>query len=165
MKIVESKPAEERMQLIHAVAGDAAQLLQVDAAADAPQAIVAKVDAAMVDLVFQRDTPVAQDENPDLLLGAIWGVQLARQFNWYWADVVVDDQFEEVAIIAPQREMIIFPLSFAAAVINRQCVCTVMLAFNMLLEGQIGQLPPGSYENIMLGIHHIVPPYTLGSGE
>jgi hypothetical protein len=32
----------------------------------------------------------------------------------------------------------------------------------MLLENdRIGEIEPGTYENIMLNIHHIVPPYTL----
>ena len=165
MKIVESQPDKERMTLINAVANDAAILLDVDCTSDSPQSIVSKVNDAMVDLVFEKDTPVSQDENPDLLLGALWGAQMARQFNWYWADVVVDDQFNEVAMISPNQEMIIFPLSFTSAIINKQCICTVLLAFNMLLEDdRIGTIPPGTYENILLNIHHIVPPYTLESG-
>ena len=32
----------------------------------------------------------------------------------------------------------------------------------MLLQNdRIGEIPPGTYENIMLNIHHIVPPYIL----
>jgi len=127
---------------------------------------MAKVNDAIVDLVFEKNTPVSKDENPDLLLGALWGTQMARQFRWYWADVVVDDQFNEVAVISPNQEMIIFPLSFVSAIIHKQCICTVMLAFNMLLEDdRIGTIHPGAYENIMLDIHHIIPPYTLNEDE
>ena len=165
MKIVESTPDKERVTLINAVAKDAAALLNLDPDSESPQSIVSKVNDAIVDLVFDKDTPVSRDENPDLLLGALWGAQMARQFNWYWTDVVVDDQFNEVAIISPNQEMIIFPLSFTSAIINKQCVCTVSLAFNMLLEDdRTGAIPPGTYENIMLNIHHIVPPYSLESG-
>ena len=165
MKIVESAPDKERMTLINAVANDAATLLSIDIASDAPQSIVSKINDAIVDFVFDKDMPFSEDENPDLLLGALWGVQMVRQFNWYWADVVVDDQFDEVAIISPHQEMIIFPLSFTSAIINKQCVCTVLLAFNMLLEDdRTDTIPPGAYENVMLNIHHIVPPYTLESG-
>ncbi len=87
---------------------------------------------------------------------------MARRFKWYWADVVIDDEFEEVAMISPNQEMIIFPLSFTAACIERKCICTILLAFNMLLENdRIGEISPGTYENIMLNIHHIVPPYLI----
>lgn len=162
MKVYESPPDAERLRLIEAVAGDAATLLDIDLQADLPKAIMAKVNEAIVDLVFARPTPVSEDENPHLLLGSLWGAQMARQFQWYWADVVIDDEFNDVAMISPHQEMIIFPFSFAAACIEKQCICTILLAFNMLLENdRIGEIPPATYENIMLNIHHIVPPYTL----
>jgi len=162
MKVSEATPDSERIELLNAVSGDAAAILGVDLVNEPPQEIMEKVNEAIVALVFEQDTPVSQDENPDLLLGCLWGAMMARQFNWYWADVVIDDTHHEVAMISPNREMIIFPLSFVAACISRQCICTVLLAFNMLLENdRIGEIEPGAYENIMLSIHHIVPPYTL----
>ncbi|MEO1523917.1 MAG: hypothetical protein AAFX06_00695 [Planctomycetota bacterium] len=162
MKVVESPPDEERLGLIQAVVGDAMLLLEVDPAIDTPQEVMQIVNDAVVDLVFEKPNPVSQDENPHLVLGALWGEQMARQFNWYWADVVIDDQFEEVAMISPQKEMIIFPFAFTGACIGKQCICTLLLAFNLLLENEkLGECAPGDYENIMLNIHHIVPPYTL----
>lgn len=162
MKVHESPPDQERLNLIEAVVGDAAALLDVDLKTDSSLAIMQKVNDTVVDLVFERPTPVADDENPHLVLGALWGAQMARQFNWYWADVVIDDEFNEVAMISPNREMIIFPFSFTAACIDKQCICTILLAFNMLLENdRIGEISHGTYENIMLLIHHIVPPYEL----
>ena len=44
----------------------------------------------------------------------------ARQFQWYWADVVIDDEFNEVAMISRNQEMIIFPFSFTAGCIAKQ---------------------------------------------
>jgi hypothetical protein len=162
MKVTETPPDNERLALLSAVTNDAAELLGIDLEADSPQSVMKKVNEAIVALVFGKPTPVAEDENPDLVLGCLWGAQMARQFNWYWADVVIDDSFNEVAMISPSQEMIIFPLSFVGACIQKQCICTVLLAFNMLLENdRIGEITPGSYENIMLSIHHIVPPYTL----
>lgn len=162
MKVAESPPDTERLELLWAVTNDAAELLGVDLVSDSPQSIMTKVNEAIVALVFGEPTPVSDDERPDLLLGCLWGAQMARQFNWYWADVVIDDSFDEVAMISPGKEMIIFPLSFVGACIQKQCICTVLLAFNMILENdRIGVIAPGSFENIMLSIHHIVPPYTL----
>ncbi|MEM1228878.1 MAG: hypothetical protein AAGJ40_24605 [Planctomycetota bacterium] len=164
MQVEESPPDQERLDLINAVVGDAVSLLDVDPELESAHAIMQKVNDAIVDLVFDRPTPVADDENPHLVLGALWGSQMARQFNWYWADVTIDGQFNEVAMISPNQEMIIFPFSFTSACIGKQCICTLLLAFNMLLENdRIGEIPPGTYENIMLSIHHIVPPYALES--
>ena len=162
MNVIESPLHDERRNLLGAVTVDAAELLGIDLDADSPQSIMTKVNEAIIALVFGEPTPVAQDENPDLLLGCLWGTQMARQFDWYWADAVINDSFNEVAMISPNQEMIIFPLAFVGACIQKQCICTVLLAFNMLLENdRIGEIAPGTYENIMLNIHHIVPPYTL----
>ncbi|HBH51937.1 MAG TPA: hypothetical protein DDY91_08605 [Planctomycetaceae bacterium] len=162
MKVQETPPDQKRLDLIQAVIVDAASLLDVDLKRDSPQAIMQKVNDAVVDLVFERPSPVSEDENPHLVLGALWGAQMARQFHWYWADVVIDEEFKEVAMISPNQEMIIFPFSFTAACIDKQCICTILLAFNMLLENdRIGEISPGTYENIMLMVHHIVPPYEL----
>ena len=122
MKVVESTPDQERLDLIDAVAGDAAILLDIDLSNDPPQEIMTKVNDAIVAIVFGEATPVTQDENPDLLLGALWGAQMARQFQWYWADAVLDDTTNEVAMISPNKEMIIFPFSFVGACIHKQCI-------------------------------------------
>ena len=162
MQVEESPPNQERLDLIDAVVGDAVLLLGVDPEHNSPQTIMRKLNDAVVDLAFSRPSPVSDDENPHLLLGALWGAQMARQFNWYWADVTIDGQFNEVAMISPNQEMIIFPFSFTSACISKRCICTLLLAFNMLLEGdQVGKFSHGSYENIMLNVHHIVPPYAL----
>lgn len=162
MQISETKQDEERQGLVKSVTEDASALLGVDLEKDQPQAIVAKLDKAIVSLVLGEPTPLSQAEDADLLMGCLWGTQMVRQFNWYWADAVVDGKFDEVAVIAPNQSMIMFPLGFAQACIQKQCVCTIELAFNMLLEGdQFVHLEAGGYANIMLGIHHIVPPYEL----
>ena len=66
MKVSESKPTQERTELIAAVTGDAAKLLGVDLDGDPPKDVMKKVNDAIVALVFGKPTPVAEDENPDL---------------------------------------------------------------------------------------------------
>lgn len=162
MKVEESTPDAERLELINAVIKEAGALLGVDPANDPPQQIMEKVNDAIVALALGTETPMSQEEDAHLLLGSLWGAQMARQFRWYWANVVIDDTYNEVAMIAPNREMIVFPFSFVEACINKLCISTVLLAFNMLLENdRSGEIEPGTYENIMLDIHHIIPPYTL----
>ncbi len=160
MNIKESTPSEERQGLINSVANDAALYLKVSN--NTPQEIIAKINQTIEDLFFAKATSIPTDEEPYLLLGALWGAQLQRQFNWYWADVMINDEIPEVALISPKQEMIIFPFSFVGSCLNKQCISTIELAFNMLLENkQLQTLPQGGYENIMLGIHHVIPPYTL----
>ena len=161
MKIAESPPDKERRDLISAVTNDAAALLGVDLNNDSPESIMTKVNEAIVAMALGNPTPVAQDERPDLLLGCLWGAQMARQFNWYWANVVVNGSIDEVAMISPNQSMIIFPFSFVGACIQKKCICTVELTFNMLQANKIGELEPGGYEAIMLRIFHVFPPYVL----
>ena len=163
MKVEEFSPNEERLKLINSVISDAAALLSQDLEKDSPKEIMSKIYGVVVDLIFDKSTPIPTDDNPSVLLGALWGNQLARQFNWYWADVVIDDKYDDTAMISPNKEMIIFPFSFMRACLEKQCICTVSLAFNMLLENTLSGIRPNSYENIMLSIHHVIPPYTLQS--
>jgi hypothetical protein len=163
MKVEEFLPDEERLGLISNVIDEAATLLCKDIRKDSPKEIVSAVYEVVVDLVFGKPTPVSEDENPHFLLGALWGNQMARQFNWYWANVVIDDKYNEVAMISPKREMIIFPFSFTRACLEKQCICTILLAFNMLIDNKLGKMEPDTYQNIMLNIHHVIPPYTIQS--
>ena len=150
------------MGLIDAVARDAAQYLGLSLKVNTPLEIIEKVNAIITNLVLDQPIDIPEGEEPDLLLGCLWGAQMQREFNWYWADVVIDNDVKEIAIVSPQQEMIIFPLSFVGACIQKQCICTVLLAFNMLMKKEgFDELKPSEYENIMLNIHHIVPPYSL----
>jgi hypothetical protein len=54
MKVQETPPDQKRLDLIQAVFVDAAALLDVDPRRDSPQAIMQKVNDAIVDLVFER---------------------------------------------------------------------------------------------------------------
>ncbi|MDF1755798.1 MAG: hypothetical protein P1U89_23615 [Verrucomicrobiales bacterium] len=162
-KIVERTQEADQSRMIESMASQAASMLSLDLESDDPDAIVNKVYDSVVDLVFARPNPFNNSEAPHALLGSLWGSQIVRKFNWYWADVVVDDRVGEIAIISPNREMIIFPLSFTGACINKQCICTMALAFDMLGKGNFSEIQPNSYENIMLNIHHIVPPYELNA--
>ena len=162
MKVSESPPDEKRQNLIQSVIEDAAELLEINLSEDLPSEIMKKVNDAILAIIFDKPTPITKEDDPDLLLGCLWGAQMVRQFGWYWADVLLDNSIKEVAMISPNKEMIIFPFSFVGACIDKQCISTVLLAFNMLLENdRIGEIEPGTYENIMLSIHHIVPPYNL----
>ena len=162
MNIQENGQDKERMGLIAGAAQDTARALGIDLDNYTHESVVSKIDSTIVDLVFDRETPVSSDKDCDLGLAALWGTQLVKGQDWYWADVVVNNEFNEVAVISPDKSMIIFPFAFVRGCIGRQCVCTISLCFNMLTDGSaFAQLPSGGYENILLHIRHVIPPYTL----
>jgi hypothetical protein len=151
----------ERMKLIEAVTSDAAAFLGVDPMADGPAAIVKKINAVIVDIVFGRPAPIPDTEEKHLVLGCLWGAQMVREFGWSWADIRSDAALD-VAVVSPSRDMVIYPLTFAAECIRKLRICTVELSFNMLRERKGDAVfQPGGYEDVMAHIRHIVPPYTL----
>jgi hypothetical protein len=157
----ESPTDPERAGLIDAVTSEAAGYLGVDLVSGSPASIVKVVDAVTVELVFGRPHPIPESEEPNLVLGCLWGAQMVREFGWSWADIRIDDVLD-VAVVSPARDMAIYPFTFVADCIAKHCVCTVALSFNMLLERKGETMfPARSYESVMTHIRHIVPPYTL----
>jgi hypothetical protein len=150
------------MGLIEAVTRDAAGVLGVDLVKDSPDDIVRKIDATIVEMVFGRPTSIPkEEEEPDLLLGCLWGAQMVREFGWAWADMQFPDGVD-VAVVSPERDIAIYPLTFVAECLAKRRVCTVELSFNML-SGRRAEMvfPPKSYEDLMMHVMHIIPPYTL----
>lgn len=157
----ESAPDSERQRLIAAVAQDAADFLGLNAQQDPPAKIVKAVNETIVKIVFGETVPIPEGEEPALLLGCLWGNQMVRELQWSWANIQLAES-EDVAIVSPSRDMAIYPFTFVGACIEKRCICTVELAFNMLVEREGEAVyEPGSYEDVMQHIHHIVPPYTL----
>ena len=158
----ESPPDSKRTGLIEAVTKDAAGFLGVDLLKDSPDDIVRKIDATIVEMVFGRATSIPkEEEEPDLLLGCLWGAQMVRQFGWAWANIQFSEG-EDIAVVSPERDIVIYPFTFVAECLAKRRICTVELSFNML-SGRRAEMafPPKSYEDVMMHIIHIVPPYTL----
>jgi hypothetical protein len=149
------------MRLIEAVTKDAAGFLGVDPVKASPATIVKKIDAAILQIVFGEATSIPKEEEPDLVLGCLWGAQMVREFGWAWADIRVGDGLE-VAVVSPDRDMAIYPFTFVADCLAKRRICTVELSFNMLIERK-GQtiFQPKSFENVVMHIQHIIPPYAL----
>ena len=74
MKVQESPPDQERLDLIQAVIGDAAALLN-NLKGDSSQAIMQKVNDAVVDLVFENPHLVLLQRSSSLLVTAICNLQ------------------------------------------------------------------------------------------
>jgi len=161
----ESPPNAERQELIASVTRDAATYLGMDLERHSAKQIVTEVNDVIMELVFSEATPIPDSEQPDILLGCLWGSQMVRELGWSWANLQFED-YTEVAVVSPSRDMAIYPFTFVGRCIAKQCICTVALSFNMLVQRRTEQVyPPGTYEDVMELIHHIVPPYTLTPAE
>jgi hypothetical protein len=161
----ESSPDEKRRELIASVTRDAAAYLSLDLGRNSAKDIVTEVNHVIMELVFGEATPIPDSEQADVLLGCLWGSQMVRELGWSWANLQFDS-YMDMAVVSPSRDMAIYPFTFVGRCIAKQCICTVALSFNMLRErGAEAAYPPGSYEDVMGQIHHIVPPYTLGPAE
>lgn len=92
-------------------------------------------------------------------LGALWGIQMIRQFQWEWT-MVEDDEEESkvIAVFDKRRSLGIYPFQYVFGCLESGEYPTILLAFNMLLDGSIPTRPERGYENLMDGVQHIVPP-------
>lgn len=157
----ESIPDAERQGLIDSVTREAASYLGLDLNQNTPVEIVTAVNETIVDLVFGRETPIPNSEDPAIVLGCLWGSQMIREMGWSWINLHFDG-FMDVAVVSPSRDMAIYPFTFAGECIGKLHICTVALSFNMLRERKGEAIfPPDSYQDVMSQIRHIVPPYTL----
>lgn len=90
-------------------------------------------------------------------LGSVWGNQLVRRFGWEWVCLQESGQ-ELYAVVDPDRTVAVYATYFIKACLdNPQMDCTVMLAFNMIAAEKIAGLPGQGYENLMQGVHRIIP--------
>ena len=129
-----------------------------------PEAVVQAVETFVDRWQADRRNPLkkllARGPNPTdvaLGLGSVWGNQLVRQFGWGWTCVLNDGQ-ELFAVVSADRSIAIYPTYFIKACLDDPRVdCTAMLAFNMLAAGKVSGLPAQGYENLMQGVHRIIP--------
>lgn len=107
-----------------------------------------------------RRPEVPEDDDPSLTLGSLWGQQLVRKLGWQWTGVTFHDHDDSkaVGVFSPDRSLAVFPFYFVYGCIENNAPVTIMLSYNMLVDGtRIPSLPPNGYENVMDHVHHIVP--------
>jgi len=91
-------------------------------------------------------------------LGALWGEQLVRRLGWQWMMVIDDDEEASIGVFDVRRSMGIYPFDYVFECIESRGQPAILLAFNMLAAGTMPSFPDRSYEDIMDGVQHIVPP-------
>jgi hypothetical protein len=140
---------------------DGLGILRLDAAAD-PRTVVYAIDA-FVDAWQEGKRPprgtIAPEDAP-YALGSLWGDQLVRQFNWQWVTLIFHDlgNRKALAVVSPDGALAVYPIHFLQDCLeNPRIDCTVALSFNLLAAGEVGELKPKEYFNLMNGVCRIVP--------
>lgn len=89
-------------------------------------------------------------------LGALWAQELVTSFAWTW--VCLEGAGNMYAVVSEDRGLIINPVYFVKSCLDMpELDCTIMLAYNMLQEGQFEEIEPDCYENVMEGVHRVIP--------
>ena len=141
---------------------DAGSRLLGVSADDDPAKIVAAVDAFVFDLQCGEHPPesVLDAEDAPFRMGAVWGEQLVRAFGWEWAMVTFHEHGDSTApaVLSPDRSLAVYPIHFIMGCLQDPTVdTTILIAFNMLAASTIDSTTPGSYFNLMDGVHRIIP--------
>ena len=103
---------------------------------------------------------VIDPEDAPFALGSLWGQQIVRRFGWEWGMITFHQHNNTKApgVLSPDRSLAIYPIHFLMGCLRDSGVdATILLSYNMIEAGKLGELSPGSYENLMDGVHRIVP--------
>lgn len=125
--------------------------------AASPQVIAQNVDS-YIDSWQDEDIDISELDIMEVAkgLGALWAQQLVKEFKWEW--VCLEGAGNLYAVVSKDRALIINPVYFVKSCLEMpELDCTIMLAFNMIQEGQFEEIPEGSFENVMEGVHRVVP--------
>ncbi len=124
------------------------------AALGTPAERVAAVDAVV--RRWRRDGAgpeqgVAAADVP-FLFGSLWGEAVVESLGWSWVQVVFNRHAEAVAaaVVSPDRALAVFPIHYLLGLADDPAGdCTIGLAFDRLVAGDLDGLTPGGYANVM----------------
>ncbi len=149
----------ETMSSIEGCAADAVTLLTVQTDSSAER-LTKAVDEFVFEWQKGNRPDVPDEDDLSLTLGSLWGQQLVRELGWEWASVTFHnhDDAQAVGVFSPDRALAIYPFHFIYDCLENDAPVTIMLAFNMLIDGsRIPTLPARGYENVMDNVHHSIP--------
>ncbi len=160
MNITEEAIDSETLDPILGCANDAAQMLGIDLEKLSPKEIVALVDNCVLNIQKGEAPEIHEEDDPSLTLGSLWGQQMVNELCWEWSSVTFHDHDDTkaVGVFSKDRALAIYPFHFVHGCLENNATVTILLAFNMLIEGtRIPELPAGGFENVMDNVSHIVP--------
>lgn len=106
------------------------------------------------------DVSVIDPDDAPFMMGSLWGHLLVKKFSWEWAMLKFHDHGDSIApgVLSPDRALAVYPIHFLIGCFRDPSVdCTILLSYNMLKAGSVGEVQPGEYMNLMEGVHRIVP--------
>lgn len=166
MNVTEKQIDDETLDSIREYAQEAAEWLEIGLTDELkPEDIVAAVDQRVHEIQKQgpgEDAEKTADTNEEaaLTLASLWGEQLVRHLGWHWAKIAFHDHddAEAIGVFSPDRSLAIYPFHFVFSCFEDGVPVTILLAFDVLSDGQrVPDLPKRGYENVMDNVHHVIP--------
>jgi len=151
----------DMLEKIKLCAADATRLIGPAAASRDPRVIMAAINEYACNWQKGVQPPDTDLEDSRYTLGSLWGEVMVVCFKWEWASVTFHEHGDSVAVgvFPPNRSLAVYPFHFLLGCLRDPGVpVTILLAFNMLTAKKIPPQAAQSYENLMDGVRHIVPP-------
>ncbi|QDU73188.1 hypothetical protein Pan97_01550 [Bremerella volcania] len=159
--VVQSSPSAETMRLMDLVAADAAEILDVSLG-DSPQVIIEAIDQCVREIQKGCGPELDAEEDLVMLLGSLWGNQIVQALSWQWVNIDLTDSdppFAAIGVVSPDRDKVIYPFNFVSLCVEKDVLVNILLVYNVLTEKpESAVYDPGSCENVMTRIQHMVPP-------
>lgn len=118
---------------------------------ETPEVVVGKIRDAVDRLLSENHDPENLREYA-LQLGCLWGMMVARHYQWQWQYLDFGDDVQGIYLVSPQALYCCPPLYFLDRILSGGNTeldgkndNTVMLLFNML-DGIENQAPPQKYQ-------------------
>lgn len=139
-------------------------------ASDAPGRIVDAIDRYVVDLQAKNSVPWDAWYKYYTPLGALWGEEIGRTYDWEWERVWLDENEGQFvyAIVSPDRSMVIYPFRYLIACLEDGKPIAVSRVYQALGDEREGlDFPPGSYTDILANPEVLLMPESesRGTGE
>ena len=160
--ISEKPVSPDTLLSIKKCAKTAIRVLGMEPRQSTPSAIATALDEFVCQWqkgIRPNESLLPADDAP-LIMGSLWGEAIVSRFRWEWAMVTFHDHGNSIApaVVSPDRALAIYPLHFLTGCFEDSAVdATILLAYNMLKTGPIGNVAPSSYRDVMDGVHRIVP--------
>lgn len=87
-------------------------------------------------------------------LGASWGNQLVKEFEWSWICIEANG-VENYVVASPNRAIFIAPAPFIKLCLDKPDTrCNILFAYDLIAGGNLDTLPEKGYANVMVSLQH-----------
>lgn len=87
-------------------------------------------------------------------LGASWGNQLVKEFDWSWICIEANG-VENYVVASGNRSIFIAPAPFIKLCLDKPDTrCNILFAYDLIEGGSLETLPENGYANVMVSLLH-----------